>query len=79
MTIETLYKSYLAKVGLDESQMGEVQRKETKRAFMGGCALILEHISTDVSKMTEDEAFDEIIDLIKQTNTFFFNELKNFN
>ncbi len=48
--LEIQYQKYLERVGFKESQMGDTQRVETKRAFMGGCGQMLVILRDDISQ-----------------------------
>ncbi len=74
--LEIQYQKYLERVGLKESQMGDTQRVETKRAFMGGCGQMLVILSNDISQLDEDKGIEQLQDMIDQVKAFWKEQNK---
>ena len=69
LDIEQIYQEYLRLVQLDESQMHEIQRSETRRAFFGGMsqfmALLIDYVTTfpnDIADEMTDCVFQQLSD-----------------
>ena len=67
------YLLYLERVGLKESDMGEVQRIETERAFMGACGQILIVLRDDLSSLPEEKAIEKCESTVEQVLSYFEN------
>ncbi len=64
------YQIYLKKACLDESKMGEVQKKETRLAFMAGVSqAVLYYFS--LAMMDEDDAVNELDNIMQQVTEFW--------
>jgi hypothetical protein len=69
------YQKWLKKMRLDESQMSEVQKRETKRAWFGGMStFIVLTVSVDLPE-NEDDAVKVIEDIMRQTAEYWAKEL----
>lgn len=61
--LERLYQQYLYSIQMPEPEMGsDLQRQETRRAFMGGIVSIIKELA-DVSD-NDDIDFDGFMDII---------------
>lgn len=68
--LEEQYQIYLQKVDLDESKMGEIQKKETRQAFFAGVSQsVLFYLG--LANIEEMKAVDLLDDLIKEVSTFW--------
>ncbi len=65
------YELYLKMVGLKESDMIEIQKKETKQAFVGGIGQLLIILQNDFSELTDEEGYEVLESLLNQVSTFF--------
>jgi hypothetical protein len=74
--LEHQYQQYLDRVNITEAQMGQVQRVETRRAFMAGCSQMLVLLRDDLTELDEDEAVDSLQDMIDQSADFWKKEAK---
>lgn len=72
--LEKQYTQYLERVGLKESSMGENQRIEMKRTFMGAWGQALVVMRDDLSAMEEDNAVEVLQDMFDQVGNFFIAE-----
>lgn len=72
--LEYQYQLYLQRVKLDESRMSDMQRRETKLAFMGACGQLLLLLRDDVGALEEEEALDLMTDMLSQVGDFFIKE-----
>lgn len=77
--LEHQYQLYLERVGLKESQMPPIQRKELKRAFMGACGQMLILLRDEVGELDENEALEVYKDLLEQVGKFWLTETKRVN
>jgi hypothetical protein len=73
------YQLYLQRVGLKESTMHSQQKRETKRAFMGACGILLILFKEEFPKMKEAQAVDALQSMINQVGQFFTDEITNSN
>lgn len=74
-TLSKLYKHYLEKCKLDESNMPKVQIQETRRAFFGGCSSMLTLLTTDEELEDEDKGIDLIAKLYDECSEFWNDEI----
>lgn len=72
--LKDLYKEYLQKVGLDESKMPETQKRETQRAFYGGCGHMLILLLNKIGDLEEAEGAAAMDDLLNQVCNFWIAE-----
>lgn len=77
--LEYQYQLYLQRVGLDESLMHQVQKKETKQAFYGACGQILILLRDDLSTLDEKKAMNAFQNLYNQVSNYFLNTTKQLN
>lgn len=77
--LEYQYQEYLKKVKLKESEMGETQRIETRRTFMGACGVMLIVLRHDLSALKEDEAAKMLQNMLDQVGNFFIKEVNRQN
>ena len=76
--IEKMYQHYLSKVKLTEKDMPEVQRVETKRAFVAGFAEALNHLVLSVPPYYTDDQFTERVNkVVEEVKDFFQQEIIN--
>lgn len=77
-SIKSMYKLYLDKVGLKESEMHPIQKVETKRAFYAGCGQTLIAARDEIGAMeSEREAMQAFESLTEEVMEFWNNEIKN--
>jgi hypothetical protein len=69
--IEEQYRLYLKKANLDEKDMGEVQRTETKKAFMGGMGQAVMFIYKETILLDEDEITKMLEDFYLEVINFW--------
>jgi hypothetical protein len=69
--LEHQYQLYLKRVALDESAMGDRQKIETKRAFMGACGQLLLLLRNDVSMLPEKEAVKVFDRMLNQVGAYW--------
>lgn len=70
--LEYQYRKYLKLVNLDESRMHEVQRKETKQAFMAASGMMLLLMRDDVTDIPdENDAVDTLEGMLGQIGNYF--------
>lgn len=69
--IEEYYQFYLEKVKLKEAAMSNVQRVETKRAFMAGMSQMLNMLTKEISAVNEAEGVEIINNLFNQLSQFW--------
>ena len=72
--LENQYNLYLKRDGLKETDMHPIQKKETKRAFIGACGQILVLLRDDLSELPEKEGVQELESMLGQVGNFFLNE-----
>lgn len=68
------YKLYLERVGLKEEFLGEDQKRELKRAFMGACGQILILLRDDLSLLDDDKALEKMESMTGQVAAFWIGE-----
>lgn len=71
--IETMYQNYLKAVKLDEKNMGSLQRKETRQAFIAGLGYMLVTV-TELGKQNEVAAI-AALDHMRTQITVYFNTI----
>jgi len=72
--IEDMYQSYLQRSGLQEQQMGQVQRSEMRRCFFAGVGSMLLTMRDQVSRLDEEEGIKVLDDMTDQVTRFFLSE-----
>lgn len=70
------YALYLQRVKLNESKMAEVQKVETKRAFMGGFLQALFMLRDEIAELEEEEGILYLGKMILQLEYFWENQIK---
>lgn len=78
-SLENQYRQYLKRVSLEESRMGQVQKTELKRAFMGAWGQLLVLLHDEIGQMTDDEAVSALEYMKDQVSEFFMNEVHRKN
>lgn len=73
------YQLYLERVKLSEDKMSEVQKQETKRAFMGACGQMLILLRDDLAELEDLAAFNQYRDMINQVQNFWIKENNQMN
>jgi hypothetical protein len=69
--IEKQWQLWLKRVGIKLDELSEEKHKELKACFYGACGQMLV-LLPQVSRVVEDpEAYEQIIEMIKQVNDFF--------
>jgi hypothetical protein len=71
LDLEYQYQLYLKRAALDESLMGEVQKKETRQAFMGACGQMLILLQEDIGKMDVDAGVEAMVGMLDQVDEYF--------
>jgi hypothetical protein len=71
INIEEEYRNYLKLVKLDEKKMPDVQRIETKRAFMTGFSQAALLIYREIAMRDEYEAVKKLDSILNQTADFW--------
>jgi len=77
--LEHQYQLYLKRVAIKESQMGEVQRKETRQAFMGACGQMIFLLRDEVAALPEDEAIEVLENMKRQVGDYFMKITNKYN
>lgn len=76
LDLEEQYLFYLKKMNLKESEMHELQKQETKRAFYGGIACLLNLTMNVIFKIDdEDRAVVSLDDVWNQTKVYWEKEV----
>jgi len=70
--LEEQYQFYLQKVELYESKMGEVQKKETRQAFIAGVSQAA-MFYLKIAEMEEDQAIQEIDNIMQQIKKYWMS------
>jgi len=65
-TVKDLYAFYLQKMGLNESQMHPVQKRQVKDAFYGGLGMFITCIEEPEIANLPSGQFDEVIESFNQ-------------
>lgn len=76
-SLERQFRAYLKAVRLPEDQMSEIQKTETRRAFMAGCGqtvLLLEH---EVSKLSDEDGVKALQRILDQVMEYFTGEIES--
>jgi len=74
-SIESMYRLYLHKVGLKESEMHPAQKVETKRAFYAGCGQTLIAARDEIGAMEDErEAIRAFESMTEEVMEFWNNE-----
>lgn len=76
--VHNQYEIYLEKSGLADQDLGEIQKTETKRAFMAGFGQSIVLLTQEVAKLDEKEGVKIIKSLIRQVQDYFTEELRKF-
>lgn len=69
------FNLYLKRMNLQESTMSEVQKTETKRAFMGGMAQMLMLIRNDNGNVPDEELLEGCQSMLRQLDTFWTKQI----
>ena len=77
--LEHQYQLYLKRVGLKESNMDSVQRKEMRQFFMGACRQMLILLRDDLGEMEESEAIETMQDIINHVHNYFMKSTNKMN
>jgi hypothetical protein len=75
-SLETEWRLYLQRMGLDEARMHPAQLRETKRAFFGACGQMLILLRDKVGAMEEVDALTAYKNLMDQVEIFFNGEIQ---
>lgn len=76
--VEHQYQSYLGRMGLRESSMGDIQRVETRRAFIGGFGQALLCLRDDIGRIDDEmEAVKILADITQQCINYWKKEARN--
>ena len=77
--LEHQYQLYLKRIAISESKMHEVQRKETRQAFMGACGQMIFLLRDEVAALPEDEAIEVLEDMKNQVGDYFMKITNKYN
>lgn len=70
--IEKAYQGYLNLMKLDETKMNETQKTETRRAFYGGCGVMIKMMwNDDIFSKSDDDLLKIVKDLENQVSAFW--------
>jgi len=75
-TVESQYQFYLEKIGIAEDQMGDLQKIEMRRAFMGGFGQCIILMVSKIAALPEKEAENIVIDFFEEVQNFWHNQDK---
>lgn len=76
LNIEFWYKKYLNLMRLQESLMPPAQKRETKRAFVGGFGMALIALKDEIASIDDiDKAVSQLEDLHNQVQQFMEDEI----
>lgn len=76
--VEEWFKFYLHKMKLKPEEMGKIQYQETKRAFYGGFAAMLNITSSKLSKLeTQVQVQEAFQSMLHQVQRFWNQETEN--
>ena len=77
--LEKQYQKYLKLVNLSESNMHPIQKKETKRAFMGACGQMLVLLRDELALLDEDKAVQVLQEMNNEVSNYFLSETNQLN
>jgi hypothetical protein len=72
--IEKQYQLFLNKMALDEATMHQIQKVQTRRAFMGGFSQAMLLMTSEVVNLSEEDAMVAITDLMDQVQGFWIKQ-----
>lgn len=73
--LEHQYNLYLKRMKLSEQTMSDIQKQETKRAFMGGCSQMLMLIRNDNNNAPTDELLEGAQSMLRQLDNFWTKQI----
>lgn len=73
--LEELWQKYLELGGVKEEQLNEIQRKEMKKAFFGGCSSLLTVFFNEIAELDENKGVQALDNLFKEAETYWRTEL----
>ncbi len=76
VSLEKLYKIYLEKVNLDESKMPNIQKKETKQAYMAACTQML-LCFFEITNVSESDGIEIFERLHNEANQYWETGLRD--
>lgn len=76
-SIEHQYQLYLQRVKLNESDMGEVQKKELRQCFFAACGQMFFLLRDDIAALDEDAAIATLENMKNQVMQFFLKHKQN--
>ena len=79
MNLEEHYQAYLKRMNLKEERMHPMQKIQLRQTFMGACGIMLVYFLEEISKLEEDEAVAEMVNLQNQVKQFFIDQLNSRN
>jgi len=74
--LDKLYTRYLGMGGVTEEQMHPAQRLEMKRAFMAGCASMLEAFTIEIPQLPRHLAVSTVTNMRLQARKYWTEESK---
>ena len=77
--LEYQYQLYLKRIAISESQMGKVQKKETRQALMGACGQMLFLLRDEVAALPEDEAIGVLENMKRQVGDYLMKVTNKYN
>ncbi len=73
--LEVQYQDYLNMLGIPESMMHPVQKKQTKNAFYAGALMLYQLLVHDINDLSEAEAVQKLDNLYDQMKGHFEREV----
>lgn len=73
ITVENQYQLFLERMGLVESEMHPVQKKQLRETFYGATGQMLITLRDDISTLPEEEGIKALDNLLKEVQTFLLN------
>jgi len=77
INIEQQYSFFLEKMNLNESLMDPVEKIERKRAWMSGFSQALVFMTQEVPNLSDEDAENEISNIIKECREYWNKETNN--
>jgi len=73
--LENQYQLYLKRVGLVESKMAPLQKKQLRQTFMGAYGQLLMLLRDDITKMEDNVAVLTIQNMFNQVANYFAKQV----
>lgn len=71
--LEHQYQLYLQRVGIKESHMNPIQKKETKQAFFGAMGQMLVLQRDELAALSDEDAVDTLQDMWNQVSNYLLS------